>query len=324
MGEAQTVEKTTDQVLQDLTTPREAAPLARIPELVTGAPERAAPANIAAAALRAEAQTFSCSPEIDQLAAGLAQAQLAFGAIEKSLTAKVESRREGARSYQYDYAPLSEVLGAVRPALNSNGIAIMQPPGLGTKTVVITTLLLHVSGQWFRSDLRFPFSLEHIDPQALGTVISYLRRYCVMSILGVSPEESEDDDAAKFTQQIRNGNGNGQKPATTVPMPQRASAQDVGAPITYARAAAQSAPPPTPAGFLLTACTKKTSPRGDYWSATWRGKDVVAFGEIGEALEKAFRANRLLKDLVTHNKPASVGSTVFVHVDEIVFAGGAS
>lgn len=319
--EAQTAQRVVDE-----TPIPESAPLARIPEVMPASapmPERAVPDNIAAAAMRAEVQTFTCSPEIDQLAIGLAAAQLAFGAVEKTLTAYVKSKKEGAQPYSYDYAPLSEVIAAIRPALNANGIALLQPPGLGRTTVALTTLLVHgPSGQWFRSDIRFPYDVEHIDPQAFGTLQSYLRRYSLLSIAGVAPEAMDsDDDAAAVTGRMRQGsNGNGHKPAapaTTVSMPQRASVMQAAAPVPPT--------PPLPGGFLLTSCTKQTTPKGvDYWQATWRGKEVVAFAEVGAALEKAFRSNRPIKELRTHDKPASVGAKVFCHVDEIVFAGGAS
>lgn len=289
--------------------PPDAAPLARIPEVLPARTYVEAPETIATAALRAEVISFTCSPEIDQLAGGLAAAQLAFGKVIKTHRANVESRREGARSYSYDYAPLSEVLDAVMPALNQNGIALLQPPLLGKTSGVITTLLMHVSGQWFRNDFRLP--VENFDPQAIGSVITYLRRYTIQSILGVAPEH-DDDGAAAMPR--KNGNGNGHKPAS-VPMPERASVQQPPPP--------PPAPPPPATGFLLTACVKKTPPNHTvYWAATWRGKDVVAFDEVGQALEQAFRANRPIKELRTHEKHASVGNKVFIHVDEIVFAGG--
>lgn len=294
MGEAQTIDR--PSILDE--TPREAAPLVRTPEVLPPAP---------VAATSAQRMTFTSSPTIGQLIEALALAQLEFTAIERAHTAKVFSKRTNAE-YSYDYADLAAVLTAVRSACARQGIAILQPPLVGQRSVTVTTLIAHKSGEFIRNELMLP--LDDPNPQAVGSAITYARRYSLQALLGVAPEDPDDDAVAAMPKK----NGNGQKPAATVPMPQRASVQP----------SAPSPQPPvqTPAGFLLTACAKKTSPKGDYWSATWRGREVVAFGEVGEALEKAFRANRPLKDLVTHDKPGSRPGVVFHHVDEIVFAGG--
>lgn len=299
MGEAQTIERTTDQVLQDLTTPREAAPLARTPEVLP-------PAPVAASA--AQRMTFTSSPTIGCLIEALALAQLEFTAIERIHTAKVSSKRTGVE-YTYDYADLAAVLTAVRSACARQGIAILQPPLVGQRSVTVTTLIAHKSGEFIRNELMLP--LDDPNPQAVGSAITYARRYSLQALLGVAPEDPDDDAQAAMPKRPAPA-GNGQRPATTVPMPQRASVQT------------PTVPPPAATGFLLTACTKKTAPKGDYWLATWRGQEVVTFdAEKGTALEKAFRANRPLKDLVTHDK-TSTGGKVFHHVDEIVFAGGAA
>lgn len=283
MGEAQTVERPIPSAAEDL---REAAPLvARTPEVLPPAP---------AAATSAQRMTFTSSPTIGLLIEALALAQLEFTTIEREHTAKVSSKRTGVE-YSYDYADLAAVLTAVRSACARQGIAILQPPLVGQRSVTVTTLIAHKSGEFIRNELMLP--LDDPNPQAVGSAITYARRYSLQALLGVAPEAPDDDAAAAMP---KRPNGNGQRP--TVPMPERASAA-------------------VPPGFVLTACAKKTSPKGDYWQASWRGKDVVAFGEVGEALERAFRANRLLKDLVTREKPGSHGK-VFHHVDEIVFAGG--
>lgn len=273
----------------------ESAPLVHRPEVLPPAPS---------ATTSAQRMTFTSSPTIGFLIEALAAAQLEFTTIERDHTAKVSSKRTGVE-YTYDYADLAAVLTAVRSACARQGIAILQPPLVGQRSVTVTTLIAHKSGEFIRNELMLP--LDDPNPQAVGSAITYARRYSLQSLLGVAPE-APDDDAAAAMPKRPNGNGNGHSKPATVPMPERASVQPQ---------------PAAPTAFPLTRCDKKTPEGRDaYWSATWRGKDVVAFNEIGEALEKAFRANRLIKELVTHTKAASVGNAVFVHVDEIVFAGG--
>lgn len=107
---------------------------------------------------RAQVETLAIvrhSEQVAELFGALAEAQGEFTEVERTLQANIESRREGARSYKYDYAPLSEVLQAVRPHTSKHGIAIVQFPFAGAGGVVtVRTMLAHKSGQWMYNDIR--------------------------------------------------------------------------------------------------------------------------------------------------------------------------
>lgn len=288
----------------------EPTPAAEMPEsapLVARTPEVLPPAPTATTS--AQRMTFTSSPTIGLLIEALALAQLEFTTIEREHTAKVFSKRTNAE-YSYDYADLAAVLTAVRSACARQGIAILQPPLVGQRSVTVTTLIAHKSGEFIRNELMLP--LDDPNPQAVGSAITYARRYSLQALLGVAPEAPDDDAAAAMPKPRQNGNGH--KPAT-VPMPERASVHTppTPAPTTFT---------PPPATFTLTHCAKKPSPGGDYWIAvTSLGKEVGTFNrEIGEALDAAFKTARPMRALVTHEKP---GRTKTFHlVDEIVFAGG--
>jgi hypothetical protein len=113
--------------------------------------------------------------------------------VERSLQAKIKSRREGGADYGYSYAPLDEVLAAVRDALAENGLAVMQFPfpvpsrGL----VLVRTFITHESGQFVRNDFVMPCP-GNATPQEFGAVITYARRYALQPILGISPDSDTD------------------------------------------------------------------------------------------------------------------------------------
>jgi hypothetical protein len=90
------------------------------------------------------------------------------------------------------YVTLDSLLQAVRPVLASNGLSFLQVPFTGTDVVSVTTMLLHESGEWLESD-PFTLPLMKKDPQGVGSVVTYARRYSLSSILGVAWDE--DDDA---------------------------------------------------------------------------------------------------------------------------------
>lgn len=128
------------------------------------------------------------SPTIGALADALAKAQEEFEPILKTRTVKVQSEKG---SYTFDYAPLEAVLEATGPALRKNGLALIQPlSGGGKEHGRVRTVLMHCSGEWIASEVGLPNT--PIKAQELGSLITYLRRYAVSAMLGVTTEEDDD------------------------------------------------------------------------------------------------------------------------------------
>lgn len=98
--------------------------------------------------------------------------------------------------FKNKYADLNDVLSAVVPALNNNGIVLLQPLINIDGKNYVKTVLMHESGETFES-LAEIFCTKQNDAQAYGSGISYARRYSVSSICGIG---SEDDDAQKAVQ----------------------------------------------------------------------------------------------------------------------------
>lgn len=131
------------------------------------------------------------SDQVGDLVAAMAKSQAAFGPIEKNKTAVVTSRKEGGRGYTYRYADLDAVLAVVRPVLAGNGIAIFQMPIVGDGKVTVTTEL-RIGEQFVRNRLSLSCGA---DPQAVGSAISYARRYALQALTGVAPSDDDDDGA---------------------------------------------------------------------------------------------------------------------------------
>jgi len=101
--------------------------------------------------------------------------------------------------FKKNYADLNDVLSAVVPALNNNGIVLLQPLVNIEGKNYVKTVLMHESGETFES-LAEIFCTKQNDAQAYGSGISYARRYSVSSICGIG---SEDDDAQKAVQVVQ-------------------------------------------------------------------------------------------------------------------------
>jgi hypothetical protein len=124
------------------------------------------------------ATDITMSPEIEKLAAALSLAQKSIQAAKKDKQA-----------HNYKYADLAECWTAAREALTENGLAVSQWPLTAGKRVTITTLLLHSSGQWIKGS--FAMDAKDSYPQAVGSCITYGRRYGFCAAIGIAPE---DDD----------------------------------------------------------------------------------------------------------------------------------
>ena len=96
------------------------------------------------------------------------------------------------------YADINDILVAIRPELSKSGLAITQGNRYCTESngFYVSTMLVHESGQWLRSEVRMPISGKK-DAQAVGSSITYGRRYGLSAILGISVEADDDGNKAK-------------------------------------------------------------------------------------------------------------------------------
>lgn len=151
------------------------------------------------------------SPEIKQLAAALAKAQ-----------ANIEGAKKDSKNpfFKSDYADLASVWDAIRQPLAENGLSVVQtcenptvvmPDSTvavkDTRIVTVVTRLCHESGEWIEGALSLsPVTKKDkddngrpiqgapniIDPQSMGSAITYARRYALAAMVGVY---QVDDDA---------------------------------------------------------------------------------------------------------------------------------
>ena len=94
--------------------------------------------------------------------------------------------------FKSKYADLAEVWKACHEALTNNGIAVIQGSRLVDGFPCMETKLVHTSGQWLSS--LWQMTPVKSDPQAMGSAITYLRRYSLAAMVGVVT--SDDDGEA--------------------------------------------------------------------------------------------------------------------------------
>jgi hypothetical protein len=126
------------------------------------------------------------SAEIGKLAEALAKAQ---GVMQN---AKKDSENPFFKS---KYADLGCIIDAVRKPFADNGLSFSQlVEESNDDTAVVTTLLLHTSGEWLSSKLKL--KPTKTDPQGIGSAITYARRYALSAIAGIASEDDDDGNKA--------------------------------------------------------------------------------------------------------------------------------
>lgn len=126
------------------------------------------------------------SESILKISPALLEAQKQIG------SAKKESENP---FYHSSYADLGEVMRVCKKPCNDNGITILQPVEADENGNYVETVLLHESGEFIASRMRVAVKSDN-DPQALGSAISYAKRYSLQAMLLIP---SEDDDGEKAT-----------------------------------------------------------------------------------------------------------------------------
>ena len=114
--------------------------------------------------------------------------------------------------FKSKYAPLSEVINTTKELMFNNGLSVLQSPSGDGEHIVITTLLMHSSGEWIEGE-PLVLKADKITAQGAGSAITYGRRYALSAILGVASEEDDDGDHAtrpdtKVDKQVTGGTAN--------------------------------------------------------------------------------------------------------------------
>ena len=135
------------------------------------------------------------SEQVDKVLPALVKAKSAIGKVAKGASNPF---------FKSKYADLPAILDVVEPALQENGLALLQP--IVSDTVVTT--FIHESGQYVSIEGQSLVAAKQNDPQAMGSAITYARRYSLSSALSINADKDDDGEKAMN----RNGN-NYSKPA---------------------------------------------------------------------------------------------------------------
>ena len=125
------------------------------------------------------------------IASALAAAQIGMGkALKQSSNPHLKSK----------YADLGSVMDACLPALNESGIAVIQPAGEDETGRYVETVFIHgESGD--KLSCRVPLIVGKNDMQGYGSAVTYARRYGLMAMAGIAPEDDDGHAASQSAPQ---------------------------------------------------------------------------------------------------------------------------
>lgn len=99
--------------------------------------------------------------------------------------------------FKSKYATLSNILDCIQEPLIESGLVFSQMPTQGN---TLTTILVHSdSGEYLQGS--YDMTPTKQDPQAIGSAITYARRYALGAILGLNIDDDDDGNAASQPQQ---------------------------------------------------------------------------------------------------------------------------
>ena len=96
------------------------------------------------------------------------------------------------------FLSLGRIMSQTQGDLISNGLIVIQGVGSDDEGVTVTSRLIHVeSNEWV--ECEYKMRPERSGPQAQGAIITYGRRYSLMTLLGLSVDQGEDIDTQQDT-----------------------------------------------------------------------------------------------------------------------------
>ena len=111
-------------------------------------------------------------------------------------SAEIKTAKKDAENpfFKSKYSDLPSIVDACKSALLKNNLVVTQSTTLVNGVTALVTTLHHTSGQWIRG--YYPVTAVKADPQAMGSAITYARRYALSAIVGVVSEDDDDGESA--------------------------------------------------------------------------------------------------------------------------------
>ena len=115
-------------------------------------------------------------------------------AIKKTATANIHTVKA---SYSYRFAPLDEITSVIQPVMGPLGLSVSWRSRIEPAQVVVSCRVSHTLGHHEESgDIAMPVmkgdGTGANDAQRVGIALTYAKRYSLLGIIGLAPEDDKD------------------------------------------------------------------------------------------------------------------------------------
>jgi hypothetical protein len=128
----------------------------------------------------------------------MAEFQRRCPSIKKTATAQIATAKG---YYSYRYAALDEIMEVIRPLLGELGLSVSWSTRVEPQRVIISCRIAHVLGHSENSgEVSMPIADSQDrsggnPAQKVGSALTYARRYSLLCVTGLSPEDDDDGQA---------------------------------------------------------------------------------------------------------------------------------
>lgn len=121
--------------------------------------------------------------------------------ISKLLSGLMDVQREiptmpkNAKAYGYKYTDLDTITSVIKPILARHDIAYMQSVGMNEQGQnILTTRIFNREGEYIEDSTILPIiqGTKNNSAQTLGMSITYMRRYALCAMFGITSDEDVD------------------------------------------------------------------------------------------------------------------------------------
>jgi hypothetical protein len=137
---------------------------------------------------------FQSSEQINELAAALSKAQ-----SEAKSAAKSASNPH----FRSNYAPLHEYMEVVATCFCKHGLSVIHMPHTVDGRLMLHSRILHSSGQWMGCTLPVAVDEKRTGAQAIGSALTYMKRYALGCLTGIADANEDDDGEAASCHEVQ-------------------------------------------------------------------------------------------------------------------------
>lgn len=130
---------------------------------------------------------------------GQTRIQHALERVARKLPVHIQTTKQAGDKFKFKYATLKDICEKVKPILDEHGVRYVWRTGHVFRQdkdvfVPVACHLIHAeSGEIEISELAMP--VARVDPQGMGSAVTYGKRYTLLMALGLTTDEADDDGA---------------------------------------------------------------------------------------------------------------------------------